>query len=833
MTIRSVRLESFGGVSALEVPLAPGLNVLLGDNESGKPTVFKAIAHTLLTPTSLDKRTLERELGPFFPRPSSNVVESSMTVDADGDHIIRRRWGADPEDEVSLPGGGSVRGAEAVDELIRRILPVSPATFRTIFLSDQAALGRTLELLGERPEVRDEAAHRLREVRLGAGGVSPEAFFRVLTSRLAALADKWDFESGKPERKSTAGRWQRGAGEIVRVFYEVEDLKERLLQLTRREDELELASAQVERLAAAQAEYAAFIEQHSEAYEELGSNRGLDAEIDSASGRLQALRDDNRAWPVVQKEKADLEKSLAGLNGEREKLDRLRELTEEWDLIERGEESLARISKLFEELDGATEKAESITPVDSSKIKDLLAIEKELPFAEARLSAGEIRARVIVESAASLTVSADGAEQESVPAAPETAVELHAARQLIVDGPGMRVEVEAGEESFGELLAARDRLVSERNSLQSVIGLASAAEAESQNTSHRMACAEVDRLEKLIGDQLKGNGVKSARAERDERAKKLADRKAAALAGFAETGVTPGPADASDAPKIPDPNDLRGRSETLFAELGRQQASLATVTRTITELQSRHGSQDELEDKLGAARATLTTLEDRRAKMRSVPEPFTSVEEFLLAYDKQRKGKDELANQFDDARLELATLVGGQPDETSEEVRAALDPAMTRLSRLVTEGETLKRVQAVATGVVLDMDATVFDPFLDAVARYSSRLTGNRYEPVSGDDPLRPVEYRSSAVDLPFDLLSQGTKDSLALAIRLALVDAAAGDEQATLVFDDPLVDMDPTRRAAAGALLAEVAGRHQVLILTCHPEHAALFSEANLIELS
>ena len=49
MKISAVHLRVFGGITDLEVEFQPGLNIVLGDNESGKSTLFRAIQHTLLT----------------------------------------------------------------------------------------------------------------------------------------------------------------------------------------------------------------------------------------------------------------------------------------------------------------------------------------------------------------------------------------------------------------------------------------------------------------------------------------------------------------------------------------------------------------------------------------------------------------------------------------------------------------------------------------------------------------------------------------------------------------------------------------------------------------
>ena len=41
------------------------------------------------------------------------------------------------------------------------------------------------------------------------------------------------------------------------------------------------------------------------------------------------------------------------------------------------------------------------------------------------------------------------------------------------------------------------------------------------------------------------------------------------------------------------------------------------------------------------------------------------------------------------------------------------------------------------------------------------------------------------------------------------------------LILDDPFTDMDPVRRETAHVCLGKFSENHQVILFTCHPEHA------------
>jgi len=76
-------------------------------------------------------------------------------------------------------------------------------------------------------------------------------------------------------------------------------------------------------------------------------------------------------------------------------------------------------------------------------------------------------------------------------------------------------------------------------------------------------------------------------------------------------------------------------------------------------------------------------------------------------------------------------------------------------------------------------------------------------------------------VALPVQL-SQGTRDQLALALRLAVLDTVASDVPLPLVLDDPFAHWDASRLRQARGMLQALARQRQVLLLTHRDEFAS-----------
>jgi uncharacterized protein YhaN len=70
----------------------------------------------------------------------------------------------------------------------------------------------------------------------------------------------------------------------------------------------------------------------------------------------------------------------------------------------------------------------------------------------------------------------------------------------------------------------------------------------------------------------------------------------------------------------------------------------------------------------------------------------------------------------------------------------------------------------------------------------------------------------------PFEDLSIGTREQLAVLIRLAYADLLSeANQPVTVILDDALVNSDDERRDRMKAILFQASKRYQIIILTCH----------------
>ena len=122
-------------------------------------------------------------------------------------------------------------------------------------------------------------------------------------------------------------------------------------------------------------------------------------------------------------------------------------------------------------------------------------------------------------------------------------------------------------------------------------------------------------------------------------------------------------------------------------------------------------------------------------------------------------------------------------------------------------------------------------PLLRAASAHFALLTAGRYVRLEVDHEASGrmvlLAIRDTGLECPVEVLSEGARDQLYLALRAAAIGAhAAKAEPLPFIADDLLVNFDDTRAAAAIALLAELGRTTQVILFTHHDHIATLAAQ-------
>ncbi|MCA9182918.1 MAG: hypothetical protein KDA51_15760, partial [Planctomycetales bacterium] len=220
---------------------------------------------------------------------------------------------------------------------------------------------------------------------------------------------------------------------------------------------------------------------------------------------------------------------------------------------------------------------------------------------------------------------------------------------------------------------------------------------------------------------------------------------------------------------------------------------------------------------------------------------------------------ETLKSRLEELDLELSTLVGRQTRLATElaqtqaevdKVNGGADAAQAeskRLESLAQLGDAAERYMTVSAGHRLLRWAIdryrerKQGPLLLRASELFSRLTLGSFARLVPDfevTPPRLIAVRATGEHVGIDGLSEGTRDQLFLALRLAALEMQIdSDRPLPFIADDLFVNFHDSRSRAGLAALGDLARKTQVIFLT-HHEHLvevareSIHSEINVVEL-
>lgn len=472
------------------------------------------------------------------------------------------------------------------------------------------------------------------------------------------------------------------------------------------------------------------------------------------------------------------------------------------------ERRVAEAAALLAQALGATrDEAQSLAALDARAARTLEALEARQAEREQRL---EERARLERElaEAESRQSTAEREQQEWL-----------ASWRVAVEGLGLGDEVRF--EQVEAVLELRDQ--------------ARAHEEQARESERRIAAIDADGA----------HFERELRALLRDAAPELADLETEPAALGLDALYRQGLADRQEAQIIDQ------RLQALESESSALQARLDSAQATLTRLCERAGcaSPKELPAREEAARAfrahveALRQLEDEQLSAEGVPIEVlereaagfddAELEARIAALAREREAlvaeRDQLTEKIGELRgaLELR-------DGRSEAAMAAADAqeALARVGRGVEHYVRLRLAEWCLRRQVEAHRERTQAPVLARAGEWVDALTLGAYtalEPgFDSRDELVIELARADGTRVGVAGLSQGTRDQLYLALRLASLESRLGaGESLPLVMDDVLVHFDDARSRAALAGLGALAQRTQVLLFTHHARVVELAREA------
>ena len=852
MRLLEIETRHWRGLSQSLGPLSPRLNLVLGPNEAGKSRLFQAIQFAMFESHKGAAQHKQR----LQSWSSSESPFVRLVFDVDGHRYeLQKQFlrGA----MAQLGGGGATLQGEDAEAQLRTLFGTKPGGSRGPSVQELGmwplllvAQGDSRRGTGE--DLNEDGRARLQERlsrEIGVAAISQRG--QRLMERVAAERSRYYTPTGQEttllrnvrkaveeaeskcqqvvaahqSREQTAAELQRARSDLAELNGRFENARR---DSEKAEQGAAAAQKAAERLATAQGVLNTAVATALSAERELATRQEADqaiqrlsdeaAELESTIGALvcrqQKLEGDAQA--ALQSASAAEQAHKQGLTA----LELARRERRRRELLEQQAEFRTKAAEL-DRIDGEMQEAQQQRVCEPGITADLITnlqhLEETARTAEARLHGAAVSLVVTLRE----SMNVDG---EPHAAGARLAFDIVENRTLIL-GEVANIEIQPGRGTLDKLRDAKAAADAALTKALQTLGVPTAQEARS---AHERLQGIDQRIERLIV-RARATWSKSREQLREE-----------LLRVDAELGRL-GPVVTVDGTEETLQAIVVWAESKLTSARATRDATNEALTQARTEgsaSRAAHQGKVEERDRLSrqyAVRPTAAQLTERhqeavtdRGLAQQAVERCKREFQDLGGEEAERDAKRHLqatqglAARVQDARGRVERLtgtlnaaLGSGSYETVQDAGAELEQARLQLQRLERQAAAAQRLWEVLSEERKRVVERLTAPVVQRVKPYLASLFPACE--LDMDEELGMVGLRSETLSEPFEDLSGGAQEQLALLTRLGLAEVLAGEGTLPIVLDDSLVNTDPERIRRIHRVLFRAAERLQVLLLSCH----------------
>lgn len=786
MKIKKISCEQFAGLQDCSVELNDGINVIFGRNESGKSTLVNLLSRTLFQSSKIKMNSKDGKDFKlhYYPVPckdsvAGDYVDGSVTLEAnDGTYTIARTWGVGAQEKLSTPSG-KIKDSDTINEILRQHLTYGEGVYRDILLTSQYEAAQSLDQLLK----PNGAESTKQELLLSASNAFAESDGITLASIEGKIQEKiseiqgknWDATQSIPRPNRQNARWQKDMGKILPAFYEREDAQKALNKLHELEDNLDQANASFR-------EAGRLLEEATQNRDRFEQSFSLLEKQDELKKNVQLLQINEKNYQAAAEQwPKDLQNFTLG-SALRQQLQQRNLL----DLYSKAKEIRGKLLPLQSKLQ------DRYCPQDS-EIDTVMQADHRITTLQNQLCGMNLAAQLsmldghIMEVTSLRTGKPLDTSSGTFP--------INEAVLLRIPGV-MELQLAPANVNVTELNQKIDEYTQRRQEILDCYQVTSAQALEDLAKAIQKDIQEANKLNDRLNELLGEHKFEDLEAE-----------------------VQEFPSDIPDAAALHVQIRELCQGQTLDTFLGACQSKLSNYEQQFETPDALSVTLSDTQTVLQEKKKALESCQEIPQEYSCIADPQTYKTELSGSLETCVKNKEEALNKKAKADQELETYrdsIVGDPNDNLEKACQEFESQKEALSHWLHIQQVFEQQkEQVRNNPVQDI--------ADHFARYLSLLSGGTVSTEFPEFGKMEMNIYSKNRNLTYATLSEGTKETVSLAFRLAVLDHLFPDGGGILVLDDPFTDMDAQRTAQACTLVQDCAQRHQILIMTCHEDYCSL----------
>lgn len=783
MKIKKISCDQFAGIRDIDITFDDGVNVVYGKNESGKSTLVNLLSRTLFQKAAIDLRSDKQFTELYFPSVPKGGreikgVDGKVKFEKDNkSYTLSKVWGEGESCSLSMPEG-IVRDQDRINEILHEILGYGEGVYSEMLFSSQRNTDNCLQTVldaSKNTDAKNELAAAVTRAFAQSDGLSVDAIEQQIIKKIKEIAGgHWDEAKEAPVKKSGGGRWTNNTGEILKTYYMLEDAVNVLKRIDELEKRADLAIADYEEKNA-QAEAAENACREFDKYaNQLIKQSSLKDKLARLKSDLLRYAEILDNWPVLE---GQLQKAGA-LQTEKQH----RELLDKYSAAKLIFDGLTKLK---------TDQQKLICP-SASEISAVKSAQREVASLENKLCGMNLAATVKMLGGNSVEIKS----LRTGEAIEVTGENVTISEAVKVTVPGV-IEMQLAPANV-DVASVETQIRDKKSYMYAIFAKYGVDGADT-----------LEALEKRFSEN--EMNIKSAEVKLD-----------AALGDIAFDEL-------ENAAKLI-PADVRGREDILAdvfalcqrteisAFIAAKRAVLEGYVKEYGNITSLTETQRRAQDECAAIEAEINGTAVP-AEYLNVQDPEGYKRNLQVASGLKKKAKEEAIDKKASAtavRDDYISGLMGDPEEDVERAKKDFDEQKALLARW-------RHIYEVFLQHKNSLSGNPMQDIADSFTKYLGIISGGNISSEFPQPNRLDVNIYSASRPVNYDKLSEGTKETVSLAFRLALLDHLFPEGGGVIVLDDPLTDMDAERTNQACKLIAECAKRHQVILLTCKKEYAAM----------